>query len=339
VTEDRIDLALQLSEEILAGIETEKINSSSAALRCLRLARLLSDPGSIEWLQYETGGYPTTSDHRIEQRAFEIGCVHGRATYLVGTEGNTIFVELAGELESRIQASLSAMGSLTTQGVSIAGEYSAAAMHGLTQQVRETNAGLQLSITDARRKLGILQGQYYAYALAVNLELRFSGRAEEVFRSYRLDVDRELTALAPDSLKKLDAAYERLSSTQPESWAQALTSCRRVFEDVSNSLFGKTFPGHKGKSVTARSGKALDVSGDHYLNRLYAVVDYLADSGTARRSVGSQITYVVDWIEGIHDALNKGVHGDLAYHEARRAVLHTYVCLGDISLLLGKVSK
>jgi hypothetical protein len=188
-------------------------------------------------------------------------------------------------------------------------------------------------ISTSQRNLALLRSQYYNYALSVNLELKFSKRAEEVFRSYRLSVDKQLVALAPESLKRLDAAYARLSSTNPESWNQAVTSCRRVFTEISNSLYN----GHLDKPYTTKSGKLLDVSGDNYLNRLYATVDIIAASSSARHLVGSNVMYAVDFIENLHKAQCRGVHeleDQLTYEEARACILHTYMLLGDISLLV-----
>ncbi len=177
-----------------------------------------------------------------------------------------------------------------------------------------------------------MRGKYYDYALLVNLELKFSQRAEEVFHSYRLSVDKRLAKLAPESLRRLDAAYERLTSTNAESWSQAVTSCRRVLQEVANALLTEPKDAY-----TTKSGKVLDVSGDNYLNRLFASIDMLASSSAARRLVGSNVLYVVDLVENLHNMLNRGVHdldSKLTFEEARASILHTYVLLGDISTLM-----
>jgi hypothetical protein len=327
----RQELALQLSEEILTGIETETLTTSSAALRCLRLARLISDDNAIEWLQYEIKGYPSASGD-IEAKAYQIACAHGREFNNKDNQ-KRVFVEVADELEAKVQAAQSAMSILTSQGVSISSEFAIAAVQSLTRAVSQKSNIWYSTITESQRNLAILRGQYYTYALSVNLELKFSKEAEEVFRSYRLSVDKQLVALAPESLKRLEAAYERLSSTNPESWSQAITSCRRVLTEISNSLY----KGSLDKPYKTKSGICLDVSGDHYLNRLYATIDKVAVSPSARRLVGSNIKYVIDFIDNLHNALCRGVHDlddKLTHDEARAAILHTYILLGDISTLV-----
>lgn len=337
-TPRRLELALQLSEEILTGIETETLKTSAAALRCLRLARLILDDNATEWLQYETKGYPLKSDGKhLEEKASQLACVHGRVS--IQANGTlSAFTEVVDELEAKVQTAQSALSNTTTKGVSIAGDNALSAMEELCSTVSVNNISYSYQIERSRRHLAILRSQYYNYALSINLELKFSKRAEEIFRSYRLSVDKQLVALAPESLKRLDAAYERLSSTNPESWSQAVTSCRRVFQEVSNSLYKDPLD----KPYTAKSGKILDVSGDNYLNRLYATVDKIAASRSARHLVGSNIMYVINFIENLHNVLCRGVHNledQLTYEEARACILHTYMLLGDISILCSDSNK
>jgi len=332
--DDKIQLALDLSEELLNGIELETLSTSSAALRCLRLARLVSDKHSVQWFQYETSGYTTTEDGYIENEAFKIGFKNGRGYYSNDDKKPRIFTELASELESLIHAREAAIGALTTQGASVSGEYAYVAMNNLSTSVQNNTNNMLNSIKQSQRRISILRGKYYDYALTVNMELKFSQKVEEIFHSYRASIDTRFIELVPDSIKKLDAAYERLSSQNSESWSQALTSCRRVFQEVSEALFNSRFPNYKEKSYVTKSNKSLNVSGDNYLNKLYAVIDVIQSSSVNNTLIGSHIIYVVDWAENLHNLLCKGVHSELSFIEARRGILHTYMCLGDISNLV-----
>jgi len=332
--ENKLQLALALSEEILSGIETESLKLSTVALRCLRLARLLSDEPAIQWLQYENSGYLRTPDGFIENNAFTIACNHGRELDQTKDGKRQIFVELADELETLIETNQSTIGTLTTNGVSLSGEYVVMAMRELRTDVSARNNAVTMLIKDSRRRLTILRAQYYNYAMSINFELKFSQSAEEIFQSYRLSVDTILGKLAPESIRRLAAAYERLSSDNPESWSQALTSCRRVFQEVSDALFDHMAISKKTEPYKTKSGKVLDLSGDNYKNRLFAIVDRISASKTSSNLVGSNIMYVVDWIENVHDVLSKGVHDlkvPLRFEDARQGILHTYIVLGDIA--------
>lgn len=331
---ERLVEALQLSEEILIGIEMETLSTSSAALRCLRLARLTKDSDSVKWLENETNGCFRKADGSLDPETFILGYKHGRGIPGTKIEDLSLFGELADELEAAIQSKQAAIGTLTTQGVSVSGEWAAVSLNNLSQDVQAQTNNLLNTIQVCRRHLAILRGEYYKYAASVNLELKFSQRAENIFLSYRLSVDRNLIFLAPESLKKLDAAYERLSSKNPESWSQALTSCRRVFQDLSEALFDHKFKGFKEHQFVTKSGKLLDISGDHYLNKLFAVLDSLDTKRTYKSLVGSHLQYVIEFINSLHNELCKGVHSEVTFEEARSSILHTYICLGDISLLL-----
>lgn len=332
--EDKIQLALQLSEELLTGIEMETLSTTSIALRCLRLARLMSDRKSVQWLQYETSGYPRTKDGFIENESFQIGFDNGRGCYSEEDKKRSIFTELASELESLIQSNEAAIGALTTQGASVSGDYSVIALGNLSRSVQQHTSDIIQNIKKSHRSLSILRGRYYAYTLSVNMELKFSRKVEEIFHSYRSTIDSKFIELAPKSIKMLDASYERLSSTNTESWSQALTSCRRVFQEIADALFNITFKDYKDQIYITKSKKSLNITGDNYLNRIYAVIDDIQSSAANNTLIGSHILYVIDWAENLHSLLCKGVHSELTFEEARRGILHTYMCLGDISQLI-----
>ena len=246
-------------------MESQKL--STIALLCLRLARLISDEASSQWLQYENSGYLKTPDGFIENNAFILACAHGREVEQSTDGKRMIFAELADELETIVEINKSSIGTLTTNGVSLAGDSVAVAMRELRTDVSAHNTAMAILVKDAKRRLAILRTQYYNYALSVNTELKFSGSADEIFQSYRLSVDKLLVKLAPESIRRLTAAYERLTSDNPESWSQALTSCRRVFQEVSDALFEHMNIGEKSALYKTTSGKVLDVSGDNYKNR------------------------------------------------------------------------
>jgi len=129
----RQELALQLSEEILTGIETETLTTSSAALRCLRLARLILDDKATDWLQYEVKGYSSASDG-LELKANHVAQAHGRESIDKDNQKH-VFMEIADELEAKVHAAQSAMGILTSNGVSISSEFALAAVQSLTRAV------------------------------------------------------------------------------------------------------------------------------------------------------------------------------------------------------------
>lgn len=329
--EDRFQKALLLSEELLEDIEMERISVASIALRCMRLARLINDTDAMKWLGFEISGYSFQTQNMLEKDAFEVAWSHGRKVVTEKPEEKHVFVDLADELEASIAANQIALQSLKSEGVSVSGEWAAVAMSNFTSAVTGSISSLTTSIKAAKHKVSIIRGKYHHYVLSVNYELKFSGRVEEIFKDYRSRVDSEIIKIVPDSIKKLDAIYSGLSSENSESWSQAITTCRRFFEDFSNAMFSKLMPECSEEKYITHSGKELIISGDKYLNRIYSILDIIIGSSPEDSIVGSHFLYIIDWIDKLNDSLCKGVHTEITYQEALRTVLHTYICFGDIS--------
>ena len=334
---NRLDEALTISEDILSGIEMETLSTSSAAWRCLKLARLLNDDENILWLKYECSGYPKLPEGFIDREAFEIGCRHGRESKLNEDKSRTGNFQLASELESRINTLKESLKNITTQGVSLSGDKALIAMQSLTSSIANQTGIITNIIVDNEHTLSVIRGEYYRYALNANLTLKFSQQAEDIFNSYRIQTDANLLRFSPKALQKLDAAYTNLTSKNSESWSQALSSCRRVFQELSDSLFVHLSLDKLEDNYKTKSGKELEISISNYKNRLFAVVDVLSDSKTSRQLLGSEILLLVDWIENIHELLSKGVHeikNPITFEEARSGVIRTYMLLGSLSNLL-----
>lgn len=322
------EMALHLSEEIINGIELEKLSSTSILHKCMRLSRLMDDFWAMEWLGYESAGYPFNDQGFIANNAFQMGWQMGRGYY--DNSKAFIFIELVSELEAEIEALKLIIGNVTTQGLSVSGNQSANAVNALSWSATQNNINIKQRIAQCKRRLQSLNGMYYQYALKVNIELSFSGGANRIFESYREKVDIHLINLVPESIRKLQAVYEAIDSDNEETWSQALTSCRRLFESVSNKLFDSCFPEYNTKKYTTKSGKELVVTGDSYLNRIFAVIDHIDVKSPNKTLAGSYILYSVDWVSNLHTTLCKGVHSEVTYEEAMRAILHTYMCLGDV---------
>lgn len=320
----KLQKALELSEEILENIELEEEKLSSILLKCLRLARLMDDTNNLEWLQYEIKGYKTSDNGKIEHEAFEIAKNHARSYVDQEDKQEYIFTNLVGEIEVFIEASFKRINNITTQGTSVSGEYANIAMVNLTQSASRSGMNITKAITENQRKLSILRGEYYKYALNANMELGFSKSAEDIFGKYRENVDNKLSNIIGDSDEKLSAIYDRLSEDNKESWSQAADTCRKLFKSVADNLFDKMYPNYTQKTVTVKSGKDVDITGDRYLNRLTVCLDKID------KLSNKHIEDTISWISKLNDKICDGVHNDITYQEIQQIIIHTYICLGDI---------
>lgn len=167
-------------------------------------------------------------------------------------------------------------------------------------------------------------------ALKKQIEISFGNVATTVFSEYRTRVENEFSKLSKEILLKLQAIEDKIGSDNPELYSQALTTCRRLFEETAKELFEKYFPGYEEKKYKTKSGKEIDVSGEHYKNKLSAVIEKLEDKSPSKSMVGSNVIYLLDWMDNLTDLQCKGVHHEVTRQDATRCIIQTYICLGDI---------
>ena len=136
--------------------------------------------------------------------------------------------------------------------------------------------------------------------------------------------------MSKETLLKLQAIEGKINSGNPEMYSQALTTCRRLFESTAVELFSKHFPDYKDKVYKTKSGAEIDVSGNHYKNKLSAVIEKLEGKSMKKTLVGSNVIYLLDWIDNLSNLQCEGVHSDITKEDAERCILQTYMCLGDI---------
>lgn len=325
---NKIEKALATCENVLDGIETETISTSSALLQCLRIARLLNDGEAIIWLQYEYGGYPRDKEGYVQKEAWEIGYNNGRG--FINDGEKNIFTTMASELEEKINGQQHAINNFTTQGTSVSGDMAVIAMNNLTHSVATSTKNLVNGIALDRKRLSILRSQYYDYALRKHIELTFGNVATSIFNIYRENVDNYFSKLSNETILKLQAIEDKINTNNSELYSQALTTCRRLFENTSIELFDKYFPEYQEKTFKTKSGKEIDITGDHYINKLSAVIETLQNKSVSNSVIGSNILYILDWIENLNKLQCKGVHATITKQDAIQCIIHTYICLGDI---------
>lgn len=76
----------------------------------------------------------------------------------------------------------------------------------------------------------------YDYVAARYQELRFGAAVETAFEVVRREVDATIGDLVPDALPKLSAALESATSSNPEHWANAASTCRRLLKAAADVL-------------------------------------------------------------------------------------------------------
>lgn len=341
VTEKRTQ-ALDACDKVINGIEDGTVSVSSALLLCKRIARLVNDMEGQEWLDYEYGGYPTKKGEGIFQDVWSIGEKHGRAYWEKDKNGKSnhyMFTELCGELEASIETQKQAINNYTTQGFSVSGEMAGIATNNMTTCISKSTNNLLLNIKNAERRLSILKSQYYDYAVRWQIELQFGNTAKTVFEEYQEKVDGYYSSLPTTTLQKLNAIEDSIEDGNPERYAQVLTSCRRLWAETAKALFDEVLPDYSGDKFTTKSGKEIDISGDHDNNKLSAVIEALQSKAAKNTLVGSETIYLIDWMEQINSQQNTGVHSNVTREQAIQCIIHTYIAIGDILSLKAETLK
>lgn len=126
---------------------------------------------------------------------------------------------------------------------------------------------------------------------------------------------------APKLGDRLWAALRALESAETEEqFAHVATSCRRIIEYVTDSIFPPT--------NETREGRKL--GGPQFRNRLLAFADDQHRKDTSINLITVSTEALSQQLEGLSALANKGIHGDMSQAEARRCLLRTILLLDDI---------
>lgn len=144
---------------------------------------------------------------------------------------------------------------------------------------------------------------------------------DSIFTTITDEIIGKLTDTAPDLTDKLWSINQTFLNAQTgEQYAQAMTSCRRVFEYVTDCLFPATneiIEGHLLKK-------------DKYKNRLleFAKREFKSETNIDL-IVTNTLSLFEEWNK-LYELSNKGVHSDPHRQECRRCIIRTILLLDDL---------
>ncbi len=329
-----LEEALGLSEEILKNIELSEIPLTNIALKICRLARLLNETQVQKIMEYEASGYPS-SPTGLSQDIYQLAVEAGREFQLkdgkTGELKNYVYIESIEELEHQTKIAEKALDAAKDRDVSVSSAnpyqtvFTPVGNWYERQQIRD-NASRAAKRLSSRRAL------IHRYVLKKHYELKFSGIADDIFSRIRGRVDSAIGAFVPDAINKLSATYDNLLSNNPEDWSNAVHSCRRILQDLADSIFPPT------EDRTIQTGgkeKIIKLGKDNYINRIMAYVTDHNKSDNFAELVGSHLSFLGDRLDSVFHAAQKGSHDLIvSREEADRYVVYTYLIVGDILSLM-----
>lgn len=144
---------------------------------------------------------------------------------------------------------------------------------------------------------------------------------DSVFSTITDEIIGKLTDTAPDLTDKLWSINQTFLNAQTgEQYAQAMTSCRRVFEYVTDCLFPATNEIIEGHSLKK----------DKYKNRLLEFAKREFKSETNIDLIVTNTSSLFDEWNKLYELSNKGVHSDPHRQECRRCIIRTILLLDDL---------
>jgi hypothetical protein len=329
-----LEEALGLSEGILKNIELSEIPLTNIALKICRLARLLNETQVQKIMEYEASGYPS-SPPDLSQDIYQLAVAAGREIQLkdskTGELKHYVYIESIEELEHQTKIADKALDAAKDRDVSVSSAnpyqtvFTPAGNWYERQQIRD-NASRAAKRLSSRRAL------IHSYVLKKHYELKFSGIADDIFSRIRGRVDSAIGTFVPDAINKLSATYDNLLSNNPEDWSNAVHSCRRILQDLADSIFSPT------EDRTIQIGgkeKIIKLGKDNYINRIIAYVTDHNTSDSFAELVGSHLGFLGDRLDSVFHAAQKGSHDVIvSREEADRYVVYTYLIVGDILSLM-----
>lgn len=329
----RIKECTELSAEILKNFELSELPVSKIILKCLRLCRLLGDEDGILLFTYESSGYPSDMTGMTTD-AWRISNLAGRRYFKnIKTKSGSERKEysnvlLIAEIEEMIAAEKLRLSAAADPYVALSSANPNQFITSGQGNVRERNNIVQ-DIASYQRWIQKITGSLYQYVLQIYNKLMYGNIIEDTFTSARMSVNDVLSKICPNALGKFVSVYSNMNSENPEDWANAVHSCRRILVDVADALYP---PQDEPIDI---NGKKIKVGSDQYINRLIQFISSKEGSKTYKDVVGSDLSSIGRRLDAINDAVCKGTHDTVSKEEASRYIIHTYLLISDIISLQG----
>jgi hypothetical protein len=312
---------LELARELLDDVELSRLAPEQLLLKASRLARLVNDQSTLQWLTWELEGYPNAVASLLQMRHF------GRITDEEKKLGH--WLPLAG-IQAKIIAMQSQIQTLQIPNVqlSLSSANPTEMVTGFAGQTAQQMSmpavavlnRLQLLTTEVTTLSSIrsrVLAAVHAFAVRVYHELAFSGLAETIFEAQKSRVDELLAKHAPDVLEKIPAVYDRLGEGDDEALSQAMNTLRRMIMVFADAVYP---PSPMKREL---EGESYDIGTERSLNRIKL---YLSDKGASK----SRSERLTKSLRSIYERASAGSKKDIAVDEARSLFVMAYLDLGEI---------
>ncbi len=339
---------LQLVQSSITALDTGNVKLSAVIRSCIRIARLRNDFLSLLWLQREI------IDNQNEyERIRVLSEIMPHLTKEQFDHYNKLFLEMwiqerpaiivedgrveksdliigknVSELENELDSMIDTYNNARTP----------SGMHPLDTAVIENQnfylrVQTQAFINHYQKLLEIIKNRVYDFLSQTEKQLLYGQFHADIFEQNRQYVELRLNQVCPTAFKELVSALQRIKENTPETRAQALLSCRRLFKDLSDVFYPPA-----SEPVTGEDGKTRNLSDEKYINRLWQFILDKTRKSTSVDLLQASLSDLGNRLDRIYEFTNKGVHAEVEEFEMNQCLMQTYLLVGDLLRIYDKQS-
>ena len=311
--------ALELADDLLTDIELARVGPPEIARKTFRLARLLDDQDAMQWLSHEVNGYVLKKPENVfEHGGWEAASRSNRVE--VAADGTlTASPTSLGELQAEVDGSRVQLAATTDPSISLSSSNQYQVVKAPAGNAQE-RAAIRKYASGRQAIIDRVIGALFSYVVERYHELRFGAAAETAFETVRSEVDSRIASMLPEAPTMLAAALENAASDNPEHWAGASATCRRLLKAAADALRPPGEPVNERVMTDAA-----------YINRL---VDWDPSTTSASETTAALVVADLEFLgrrlDAVDDAGHKGAHATVQRFDAARFLTGTYLLLGDI---------
>ena len=305
----------------MADIEYSRIPLSNIALKASRLARLVNEFDLEKIFEYEVSGYPS-SKSGVNADIFRLGKIAERNSFNDKNQ-EVISCYSISYIEANIQSQQIALEQAHDRNINISSAnpnqlimIPPSNFNERTNRVSSIKGGTELL---SKRRAFI-----YKTIKKIYMDLKFNSLTESIWFKLKGKIDSYIRDIIPSETEKLSAIYDSLNDDNPEKWATALTTCRRMIKAVADKLYPPS------NIPIDKKGKIIKVGEDNFINRIVLYIEENSTKKTFDQITNSNLTYIGERLDSIIEETCKGTHSSVEKEEAERCFMHTYMLIGDI---------
>ncbi|MFZ3111923.1 hypothetical protein [Methanothrix sp.] len=332
---------LILVNDALSDIESVNIPLSSIIRKCIRIARLRNDYVNLWWLEWELTGLPpvnNTIDKIIKEilphfskdefesyrQDYVLQYINERRMLILTVDlkvdEEKVTIQSVGEIELNIENCKRTIDrSVPPQGLHPVDLYFKSESYNKSRIFCST-------ILDGENKiLERIRQRVHHFLSQTEKQLLFGQINADIFEKNRIFVDLKLGEICPEALSQFSSVYCRLREKDPESYAQAATSCRRIIKSLADALYPPS-----DEPITCNDGNVRILNDDKYKNRLIQYIQEQSANSASRKLLLADVELLINKIEKLYGLTCKGPHAKISEFEINQCVIQTYLLTGDM---------